>query len=381
MTVALRVVLDQLVAPTDADLAAASTHLARGLVAAVPSGCEVTAIVPAGLPEQLAAVQTEVAGVTEVHRALLPRRELAAAWQLGGVPGVGGGMIHSPTLLAPLIKHDRLHDHDQTVVTVWDLTPWEAPSEWPRSVVAWHRAMLKRAVKHADAVVVPTHAMAERLGSHVRIGDRLRVIAGAPPTGFTRPTDSVGRRRGLTLPDDYIVLPGATAASAGLADGLRAVAAALAADAALHVVVIDAAEGTEPTILDQAGAAGIPEHRVHVRGRLDDHDRAAVLADARVLVAPSRQHAFPWRVVEALEVGVPVVTAGSPVHAEVVFDGGIVVGGADAAADADALADAVLRAATDADAAARLRVLATDRARAFSWREAAERVWQLHADL
>jgi hypothetical protein len=29
----------------------------------------------------------------------------------------------------------------------------------------------------------------------------------------------------------------------------------------------------------------------------------------------------------------------------------------------------------------RLSVLASDRARAFSWRDSAERVWQLHADL
>jgi hypothetical protein len=30
-------------------------------------------------------------------------------------------MIHSPTSLAPLVKHDRVHDNDQTVVTMWDL--------------------------------------------------------------------------------------------------------------------------------------------------------------------------------------------------------------------------------------------------------------------
>jgi glycosyltransferase involved in cell wall biosynthesis len=286
-------------------------------------------------------------------------------------------MIHSPTLLAPLAKHDRLHDHDQTVVTIWDLAPWETPSELPRSVVAWHRAMLKRAVKHADAVVVPTHAMAQRLTEHARIGDRLRVIAGAAPVGFARPPDSVGRLRDLALPTDYIVVPGSLSPSAGLAEGLHAAAVALAADAALHVVVIGADEGAEPALVDLAAAAGVPEHRVHVRGGRDRRDRAAVLAEARAFLAPARQQAFPWRVLEALDVGVPVVVAGSPVHAEIVVDGGIVV----AEADADALGAALVRAATDTEAATRLRVLATDRARSFSWREAAERVWQLHADL
>ncbi len=117
-------------------------------------------------------------------------------------------------MLAPLAKHDRLHDHDQTVVTIWDLAPWRTPSELPRSVVAWHRAMLKRAVKHADAVVVPTHAMAQRLAEHARINDRLRVIAGAAHR-LRRPTDTVGRLRDLALPTDYIALPGSLAPSAG----------------------------------------------------------------------------------------------------------------------------------------------------------------------
>ena len=35
----------------------------------------------------------------------------------------------------------------------------------------------------------------------------------------------------------------------------------------------------------------------------------------------------------------------------------------------------------DAELRSRLGVLASDRARAFSWRDSAERVWQLHADL
>ena len=381
MTVALRVVLDQLVAPVDADLAAASSGLARGLVAAAPAGCEVTAIVPAATPEQLESLHRDVNGLADTQRTVLARRELATAWQLGAMPGVGGGMIHSPTLLAPLAKHDRLHDHDQTVVTVWDLAPWETPSELPRAAVAWHRAMLKRAVKHADAVVVPTHAMALRLAEHARIGDRLRVIAGAAPIGFARPTDGAGRLRELAVPADYLVLAGSTAPSAGLAEGLHAAATALGADSALHIVVFDTEEGAAPAILDLAAAAGIPEHRVHVRGALERHDRAALLADARVFVAPARRQAFPWRVLEALQVGVPVVAAGSAVHAEVLVDGGIVVGGAEGETDAGALGAAVLRAATDSEAAARLRVLATDRARSFSWRESAERVWQLHADL
>ncbi|MFV0320218.1 MAG: glycosyltransferase [Microbacterium sp.] len=381
MAVGLRVVLDQLVTPTDPDLVDASLGLVGGLVAAAPEGCEVRAIVPATSAEQDEQLNRDVTGLADVHRTRLARRELLAAWQIGTTAGVGAGMIHSPTLMAPLVKHDRVHDHDQTVVTLWDLAAWVNPGELPRASVAWQRAMLKRAVKHADAVVVPTHAMARRLEEIARWRGRVRVIAGAAPTGFTRPVDTVGRLREHALPDDFVVVAASTAPSDGLGLGLAAAARALAADDGLHVLVLGAAEGTEPAIADAAGAAGIPEHRIHARGALDPHARAAVIGAARALVAPARRYAFPWRVLEALQLGTPVVAAASPVHDEVVLDGGVVVGETEGDVDAGELADAVERVVTDAEAIGRLRVLGTDRARAFSWRAAADRVWHLHADM
>ncbi|HEX5730542.1 glycosyltransferase [Microbacterium sp.] len=369
MTATLRVMLDQLVAPTEPDLETAARELTRGLIAGAPAGCEVEGIAPAGPPDRSVAIP----GLARLRRAALARRELAAALQLGVATGVGAGMIHSPTLLAPLVRHDRVHDNDQTVVTIWDLGPWEAPGEWPKSVVSWNRAMLKRAVKHADAVVVPTHSMAQRLGELAAFGERIRVIAGAAPTGLAVPTDEVGRRRALDLPEGFVLLAGRAAPTDALAQGLAAVGRA-AAD--LPVVVIGAGEGEEPAIADLAAAAGIPERSLHVRGALGREDRAAVFGAAVTFVAPAHRTAFPWRVLEALALGVPVVAASSPVHDELIVDGGILADG-----QPDALGDALSRALASTASVDRLGVLAADRGRAFSWRESADRVWQLHADL
>lgn len=376
MTTTLRVVLDQLVTPTDADLAAASRELAGALVDSAPAGCDVAAIAPTAGRDG-GDGDVDVAGLTSVHRMALARRELAAAWQLGVVAGVGGGLIHSPTLLAPLAKHDRVHDHDQTVVTLWDLRAWDAPDELPRASVVWSRTMLKRAEKHADAVVVPTHAMAQRLAETTKLGERLRVVSGAAPTGFAVPTDAVGRRRTLGIPEAVLVMSGDASASAGLEAGFRAIA-----PVDLPVVVLDVPEGEEPAVAELAAAAGIREGHVHARGALEPGDRAAVLDAALALVAPSRRRGFPWRVVEALAAGVPVVAAASPDHAEVVLDGGLVVGDAmDSAGDAEAIGSVLSDALASGERLDRLAVLARDRGRAFSWREAGERIWQLHADL
>lgn len=365
MTATLRVMLDQLVAPTDPDLETASRELATALIDRAPSGCEVAGIAPAGSPA------VEIAGLAEVRRSPLARRELAGALQLGVASGIGGGMIHSPTLFAPLVKHDRVHDHDQTVVTIWDLGPWEAPGEYPKASVAWQKAMLKRAVKHADAVVVPTHAMAVRLAEIAKLGERIRVIAGAAPEGFAVPRDDVGRRRELDLPEGFVLLSGHHGESLGA--GLAAVARS---GVDLPVVVIGAAEGEEPTIADQASAAGIPERSLHVRGALSGADRAAVFAGAVAFVVADQRFGLPWRVLEALALGVPVVAASSPVNDEVIVDGGAVVD-----ADPEALGAALADALGTTAAATRLGVLSADRGRAFSWLGAADRVWQLHAEL
>ncbi|PRA82963.1 glycosyltransferase [Microbacterium sp. MYb66] len=353
----LRVVLDQLVHVVDPDQAAASVDLTRGLVATAPSGCTVDAIVPAG-------ATVPVAGVGDVRTLGLGRRELAASWQLGIAPGVGGGLIHSPTLMAPLVRHDRVHDNDQTTVTVWDLRAWDAPELLPKGVAAWQRGMLRRAVRHADAVVVPSHAVAERLSELARVGDRVRVIAGAPPRGFTVPIDAAERRAALSLPDEYVVLTGSLAT---LPDGFRGAVAA-----GVDAVVLDAPEGAEPRYAEAAAAVGLPERRAHVRGALPPEDRAAVLAGASAFAATGAVAGWPWRAVEAMLIGLPVVAVDSGSHHDVIADGGMLV-------PAEAIADAVVEATQGAGE--RLRVLASDRSRAFSWASSAERLWGLHADL
>ncbi|GAA1689084.1 hypothetical protein GCM10009808_02520 [Microbacterium sediminicola] len=359
MTTTLRVVLDQLVAPTDPDLAMASRELARALLAASPRGCEVAGVVPAASADALEALG--VKGLAGVTASAIPRRELSTALTLGLPSGLGGGMLHSPTLFAPLVRHDRAHKSEQTVVTIWDLSPWTDPGSVSKASVAWHRAMLKRAERYADAVIVPLHSMAEELAERSKLGGRIRVIAGAAPEGFAVPRDEVGRRRELGVPEGAVVVDASGADSEGVTQ-----------------LVARLGEGSGPVLVlggDDETAAALGDSAV-VLGQLDDAGRAAVVGAASVVVHPGVRPLYPWRVVEALVLGVPVVASESAVMREVLADGGIVVD-----ADPSALATAVQTVLSSGDARTRAATLAADRGRGFSWREAGERVWQLHADL
>lgn len=363
MTATLRTILEQPLADTSSDLSSASVQLTRALVEMAPAGCDVAALAPAG-DESAAAL---IPGLRELRIAPLQRRELLAAWQLGVGPGGGGGLVHSPTIAAPLVRHDRSNGGEQTVVTLWDLRAWEAPTELHRGAVAWQRGMMKRVVRHADALVVPTFAHADRVQEEWRMGDRIRVIPGAAPAGFAVPNDVVARRRDLLLPEAYVAVAAEVADSDGLGNALRA-----ARSADLPVVVFHAREGDDLVVRAAAAEAGLAESSVHVLPVLDAADRAVVLAGARALLSGTTRTTWPWRALESLTVGTPVVAVASPVLTEVVGDGG-------ATAPADVLGDAL------GDVLARdermLRVLAADRGRSFSWASSAERVWQLHAEL
>lgn len=361
MTTTLRLVLDQMVAPTDPDLATASRELARALVTTAPRGCEVVAAIPAA-GEDAAAHVHSIEGLAGVESSRVPRRELSSALSLGLPSGLGAGMLHSPTLFAPLVRHDRVHNHDQTVVTIWDLTPWTHPERHPKATVAWHRAMLKRAERHADAVVVPLHAMAAELAERTRLAGRIRVIAGAAPDGFAEPRDAVGRRRTLGVPEGAVVVD-----AAGVSvEELRATVSALARAVPDRAVVAVGAASED---------AGLPAS-VIVLGAVDGPDRAATLAAASVVLAPSSAPVYAWRALEALALGRPMLAADSAGHRELIGEGGTLVDGG-----ASALADAAAALLAAEDAQRRAATLAADRGRAFSWREAADRVWQLHADL
>ncbi|MES1212526.1 MAG: glycosyltransferase family 1 protein, partial [Leifsonia sp.] len=70
----------------------------------------------------------------------------------------------------------------------------------------------------------------------------------------------------------------------------------------------------------------------------------------------------------------------APALVEVAADAGVVIPRNDPD-EAEAYAAAIREVLDDSELRDRLSLAARDRSRAFSWRDSAEKVWQLHADL
>lgn len=374
MTV-LRVVLDDVLARAGRSAARYAAELSRALIETAPDGCGVEAVTAAASAEQRAELAALLPGLGEVHAARLPRRELELAWRFGAVTSPRDTMLHSPSLLAPLRAREReRHGAAQTTVTVHDLAAWHWPETLPPRRAAWERAMLARAERHADAVVVPTHAVADGLRELSSLGDRIRVAGAAVAASLRVPDDTDAVAARLGLPERYVLSTASLNPRRGLdalLDALRGIDAPL--------VLAGEPDWREHTLEAAARERGIAPARILRLGELSDAELAVVYSRAAVFANPSLEEGFGLASLEAFSLGAPVVNSDAPALEEVAAGAGLVV--ERGPAFAENLAEGIQAVLDNDELAERLRIKGRDRAGAFSWHDSAEKIWQLHADL
>jgi len=376
--ITLSVIADRMLSETPSGVGRYTEELTRALVATAPDGCQVEAIIGSHGQDAPHRLRERIAGLSGVHASPLTTSQLELVWRLGRGAGSKASLLHAPTPFAPLRDHDR-SDGRQAAVTIHDLAPWRHPDSLPRGRAALLRSMAKRAERYADALVVPTHAVAEGLAEFLDFGDRVRVIGGAVASTLVVPRYPDVEADRLGLPQDFLL----TVATPEPRKGLRPLLESLILPGApdLPLVVVGAETWGETSIDTLIAEVGVPPSRVRAIGVLDDRSLALALSRARAFVYPSLDEGFPLPVVEAFHFGTPVVHSDSPAILEVSAGAGVVVGREPAADYAARLAEALGRVLGDSALLDRLAVLSRDRARAFSWHDSAERVWQLHADL
>lgn len=361
----LRVIIDEMLATTAGGIGRYTEELTRELIATAPRGVFVEGFVSASPETEYADIADRLPGLAFLHKSTLARRELKAAWQHGVTRLPGSGMLHAPSLLAPLGRHDRLNDGDQIVVTFHDTLAWSHPESLSPRTVAWHKAMAKRAQKHADAVVAPSHAVAEHLSELFDFGDRVRVISGAANPAIALPVDASERAEALRLPERYVL-------AIGISETL--VQAMTRVDPTVSLALVGPASDDQHLGATIA-RAHLPASRVKALGPISDPDLAVALGRAALFVHSGIDEGFGMPVLDAFSLGTPVIHSDDPALLELSADAGIAVN------SEEQLVEAITAVLNDARLAERLHYSGLDRSRAYTWRSTAEKVWQLHADL
>jgi glycosyltransferase involved in cell wall biosynthesis len=277
----------------------------------VPDGIE-PYLLPAGLQEVRMAF-----GVPRALRRLRP------------------ALVHFQHVLPPF-------DRTRGVVTVHDLSFERDPSAMGRLDRLLFRALVPRSVRRALRVLTVSERTKRDLVELYGVDPGKVVLTpnGVDPAFSPSPDGGSG---------GYLLYVGAIQARK---DPLAAVEAA--AVAGLRLVVVGPEK--EPELAEELRRRG-----AELRGYLELAELAEVYRRASVLILPSRYEGFGLPVLEAMASGTPVVASGDAALREVAGDAALY-------ASRDELGAAVLRAQTERG---RLVAAGLERARLFSWAEAA----------
>lgn len=367
---ALRILLDQLTAPTPGGIGRYTRELTRALVATAPAGREVAGwsarISPGARRDMLASIP----GLRSLELAPQNRHVLAESWRRGLLVGRLTGHVHATSLLAPLGPHRRAKR--VVVATIHDAVPWTHPATLTPRGVAWHRSMAQRAQRFADAIVVPTEAVAHQLEEFLRLGERVRVIGGAPSASVAHSTGSPPL---AGLPERYIAAVGTLEPRKGLRELVGALSEL---PEEIHLVHVGPHGWGEVDIVDLARDQNIDLGRIHPQGHLNDAYLASVVSGAVAFVMPSLAEGFGLPALEAMSLGTPTIVSDAPALVEVTGGAALIVPIAGPGTMSRRLAEAISRVTEDAALADRLRTLGESRARAYSWEHSAHATWQLH---
>jgi glycosyltransferase involved in cell wall biosynthesis len=366
----LVVITEQLLAEVPGGTGRYTRELTLALAQTAPTDWTVSTVV-ARHRDPTAAV---LPGVDGPRMLPLSRRALVAAWERGIRLWPGGDSLHAPTPLAPPGGRRRR----SLVVTVHDTVPWSHPETLTDRGVAWHKRAITQAARKADALVVPTSAVASELTRYLQPSGRVHVIGeGVTPALITPPepqtADAIAQR--LQLPPKYMLTIGTLEPRKGLDVLLAALTKSQAPRLPLVVVGPAGWGGVNPMQL--ADRVGLDRSRVLALGGISDSELAVVLHRAQVLVAPSLAEGFGLPVLEAMAAGVPVVHSDVPALMEVAGGGGVMVKRQDAAA----LANGLRTVLANPDRTAALVEAGRRRAARFTWERAARAVWLVHLEV
>jgi glycosyltransferase involved in cell wall biosynthesis len=254
------------------------------------------------------------------------------------------------------------------VVTVHDLTFVRFPEMCTRDTLEYPD-LIRRAVRRGAWVHVPSHATAAEVLATFPVPDERVVVV---PLGVTTPDDdrpgdpAEGRR--LAGAERYLLALGTVEPRKGLPTLVEAFAALVAEHPDLRLV-IGGQDGWGADALTEAlGRLPAAAGRTTRLGFLSERDRADLLQGATALVYPSVYEGFGLPPLEAMAVGVPVVSTTAGSLPEVLGDAALLV----APEDSDALAVALGHVVADHHLREHLVAAGRQQAARWSWDDTAD---------
>ncbi len=303
---------------------------------------------------------------------LLSPRWARAAWRRGDVPPIEWitgrvEVAHSPNFVAPPTRRAA------SVATVHDLTFVHHPQWCTTDTVDWFGPLIAAAVRRGAWIhTVSAHVAAEVVDAFGADPERVRFVPNAAdPLPPADPAD--GAR--LAGAERYVVALGTIEPRKNLGRLVAAFDAVAATDPDLRLVVAGG-RGWDTDAYDAAVAASPHRGRIVELGRVDDHQRAALVRGALAMAYVSLYEGFGIPPLEAMGVGTPVLATDVGAIRETCGDAARYAD----PIDVDDLAAGLAAIASDEALRTRLAAAGRQRADQFSWDATTDGLVQLYAD-
>jgi len=281
-------------------------------------------------------------------------QELRMAWSLPrALRQLGADLCHTQHAVP-------LRASCACVVTVHDLSFERDPGHMSRKDRTVFRLVVPRAVRSAARVLTVSERTKADLIELYGVSPEKIVVTPNGVDPIFRPRREADPSPGTSLlQGPYVLSVGAIQRRKNQLTALEA------ADAAGMTFVVVGPEK------DPASAAELRRRGARLEGYVETERLAELYRGAACLVQSSRYEGFGLPVLEAMASGTPVVAVPDAALREVAGDAAVFV-------DESALADGIRRAIAERD---RLVAAGLERARAFSWRAAAERTLAVYREI
>ena len=263
------------------------------------------------------------------------------------------------------------------VVTIHDMSLKLYPRCHPLRRIVINRPLIGVAARVADAVVtVSNSARNDLLAVHNVPAERVTVVHEAAGAAFQPIGDRTRRARirmRYALPERFILYVGAIEPRKNLRRLMTAFATARHAGIPHELVCVGPYGWSSRDLYEHIDALGL-RRVVHFTGYVPIEDLPVIYNLGEFFVFPSIYEGFGLPVIEAMACGTPVITANTSSLDEIAAGAGETID----PRDVDALADAIIRLATDAELRRHLAVRGLARAQEFSWTRTAKEMMAIY---
>ena len=298
-----------------------------------------------------------------------PNKVLNARSFTLGTPLLDRAVGGADVWFSPNINFTNLSPHVPHVLTVHDLSYHLFPGFFSGKRRAWHAATRAAAmVAGATHVVCDSHSTAQDVQRVYGLTPEQTSVVWLGKDLVVHPTQSEIQSVSaeLQLPKEYVVAIGAIEPRKNLVGLVQALEEVAWARPELGLVLIGP-YGWKNGALKRAIASSYLADRIHVLGYLEAKHKSAVLAQAKLLYCASSYEGFGLPVLEAMQLGVPVVTSNVSSLPEIAGEAAVLVD----PERVDQCAQALLEVLRDSDAQDVLRKRGRARAQRFTWQDAA----------